>query len=245
MTETSSLPVRVWRHAAVFGGVVVLGAALAACGSSTKAATPSTSPSATTTTPSAPGTSSSLKQIEALSSSVQGSEKSTFKAVYSITSAGKTQSVTIEQAPPKSAFSTTDATVIDTGTQTYYCSDSGQNVCISAGTSNPLASLTQIFSPQTTLTELRAVQAQAADHAAGYNVSFSSGSYAGQSTTCASITGAGQNAKYCVTKQGVLAYVSANGGTFSLTSFSSSPAASDFALPAGATVQTIPGGLPN
>jgi hypothetical protein len=38
----------------------------------------------------------------------------------------------------------------------------------------------------------------------------------------------------------VLAYVKSTGATFSLTSYSSSPPASDFALPAGATVETIP-----
>ena len=46
--------------------------------------------------------------------------------------------------------------------------------------------------------------------------------------------------KYCVTDSGILAYAASAGSTFELTSFTSSPAASDFALPAGATVITVP-----
>jgi hypothetical protein len=132
--------------------------------------------------------------------------------------------------------------VIDTGSATYYCTDSGPSECLSAGSSNPLASLTALFSPQTVVTELNTVQTEAAAHAAGYNVSFSSGSYAGQSTTCANVTGTGTHVRYCVTKQGVLAYASSDGGMFALTSFSSSAPASDFDLPAGASIMTIPSG---
>jgi hypothetical protein len=246
MTTTSFTFVRARRGVYALGGLVLLGAVLGACGSSTNNAgstttTSSAGTSATTSTPTSGG-STSLDKIEALATSVQGAEKATFKAVYTITNAATTQTVTIEQSPPKSLFTTKGGSVIDTGTATYYCSDSGQSVCLSAGTSNPLASLTALFSPQTALTELRAVQAEAAAHAAGYNISFSSGSYGGQGTTCATITGTGTNVKYCVTKQGVLAYASSNGGTFALTSYSSSVAAGDFSLPAGSTIMTIPSG---
>ncbi len=154
--------------------------------------------------------------------------------------------MTIEQSPPKSVFESKGGSVIDTGTATYFCSTtSTPATCISEGASNPLASLVALFSPATVLAGLKEAQAEADAHAAGYNLSFSSGSYAGQSTTCANISGAGNTAKYCVTKQGILAYVSSNGGTFSLTSYSSSPPAGDFAIPAGATVDTIPAGIPS
>jgi hypothetical protein len=87
---------------------------------------------------------------------------------------------------------------------------------------------------------LKAAQAEAVAHAAGYDVTFSTASFAGQSATCATIAAAGKNAKYCVTKQGILAYEGSSASSFTLTSYSSSPPASDFALPAGATVMSIP-----
>jgi len=49
-----------------------------------------------------------------------------------------------------------------------------------------------------------------------------------------------QSVKYCVTDSGILAYAASAGGTFRLSGFSASPPASDFSLPAGATVITIP-----
>jgi hypothetical protein len=247
MTMTSSSFRRAFRRATALIGVTLLGIVLAACGSSTKSATTtSTPPSGTTATTSAgtPSASSSLAKIEALSASVQGAEKATFKAVYNVVpTTGASETVTIEQAPPKTVLALSNERVIDTGTATYFCSSSNQ--CFSEGSTNPLASLTALFSPQTALTEFRAVQASAAAHAAGYNVAISSGSYGGQSTTCANITGTGSPVKYCVTKQGLLAYASSSGGTFSLSSYSGSPPASDFSLPAGATVITIPSGTPS
>ena len=95
--------------------------------------------------------------------------------------------------------------------------------------------------PEDCARRLQAAQAEAATK--GYSITFSSGNYAGQSTKCANVTGHGTSGKYCVTAQGILAYVSSNGGSFSLTSYSSSVPASDFALPAGATVQTLPAGV--
>jgi hypothetical protein len=186
------------------------------------------------------GATSSASKLDALSSSVQAGEKLTFKSVYTVTTASKTEIVTVEQSPPKSVFSTNDGSVIDTGTASYFCSAGATPTCLDSGISNPLAILSDIFNPATVLSGLKDAQAQAAANAAGYTISFSSGSYAGQSTTCATINGSGNTAKYCVTKQGILAYVSTTGATFALTSYSSSPAASDFALPAGATVMTVP-----
>ena len=242
MTSTSSSTALGRGRARPLVGLLLAGALLAACGSAKPAATTPTSPSATgAVTAPTPSGNSSVKKIETLSAEVQGSESATFKAVYTITSAGTTQTVAIEQSPPKSVLSVKSGSVIDTGTATYYCTTTGAVTCLSAGTSNPLSSLAALFSPETALTELKAAQAEAATK--GFDVSFSSGSYAGQSTTCASISGTGPTVKYCVTKQGILAYVMSSGGSFSLTSYSSSPPASDFALPAGATVETLPTGV--
>ena len=76
-------------------GLILLGAVLTACSSSGPKA-------ATTTTAAASGGSLSSK-LDALSSSLQNAETATFKAVYKITTGGTTQTVTIEQAPPKSS----------------------------------------------------------------------------------------------------------------------------------------------
>jgi hypothetical protein len=242
MTTRPSSLTRPARGPVVLVGLVLLGAVLTACGSAanTAATTTTTSGSGAATTVATVGSSAAGK-IAALASSVQGAETATFKVVYSITGAGQAQTVTLEQAPPKSLLSVKSGAVIDTGTATYFCSESGATQCLSAGTTNPLASLTALFSPQTALTELHAAQADAA--LKGYTITFSSGSYAGQSTTCATVSGMGNSAKYCVTKQGVLAYVKTGSTTFQLESYSSSPAASDFALPPGATVETLPAGV--
>jgi hypothetical protein len=250
MTTTSSSRGRAPRLASVLVGLILFGAVVSACSSSPKAASTTTTSASgatatTATSAGSSGSSSSLRKIEALETTVQGSAKETFKAVYTVVpTTGMTQTVTVEQAPPKSAITVgTTGLVIDTGTATYYC-QTAENMCLNAGTSNPLASLTALFSPQTALNDFKAVQAEAAAHAAGYSISFSSGSYAGQSTTCANVTGGSSGpVKYCVTKQGLLAYASSAGATFSLTSYSTSPAASDFALPAGATVDTLPAGV--
>jgi hypothetical protein len=251
MFTTSSSLARASRGATVLVGLVFIGVVLAACGSSSPSST-----SGTTTTTAAAGSattnasgaaSNALSKLQNLSSTIQAAEKKPFKAVYTITNANTaTQTVTVEQSPPKSAFGTKSGDVIDTGTASYYCTTtSTPATCLSAGATNPLASLVAVFSPETVLAGLRQAEAEADAHTAGYNVSFSSGSYAGQGATCANLTGAGNTVKYCVTNGGVLAYVSSNGGTFSLTSYSPSPPASDFALPAGATVETIPAGVPS
>jgi hypothetical protein len=77
--------------------------------------------------------------------------------------------------------------------------------------------------------------------ALGIKVTTSSQTIAGQPTTCISATVHGQSGKYCVTKQGLLAYVGSPTGTvFKMTKYSSKPSPSLFVLPAGATTVTVP-----
>jgi hypothetical protein len=229
----------------------VTGVVVSACSSSSNSvatATTSTTASSSATTEPAPsggGSSSRSSQFDALSSSVQAGECATFKAVYtSHTTSGTTQTITIEQTPPKSVFSVPTGSVIDDGTHTYFCTAAGgSEQCVestSSGSPNPFSVLTEIFDPTTLLNEFHAAQSAAAAHTAGYTVAFSGATYAGLSAKCLDYTGGGQSVKYCVTNSGILAYAQAAGGTFELTSFSSSPAASDFALPAGAPVVTLP-----
>jgi hypothetical protein len=77
--------------------------------------------------------------------------------------------------------------------------------------------------------------------ALGINVTESSGTYAGQPSTCVNIKVHGSAVKYCVTKNGLLSYSSyGKGQYFELTKYSSHPPSSLFKLPAGATTVTIP-----
>jgi hypothetical protein len=250
MTTPSSPFTRPSRRTTALVGLLLLSGLLAACGSSNNGAsstTTTTSPTATgsaTTTGSASGATSALSKIQALTSSVQGSEKSTFKAVYTVVNGANTETITVEQAPPKSALSTKGGAFIDTGTASYYCSDSAPATCLNAGTTNPLAALTQLFSPKTEEAELKAIQAEASADASGYHISFTSETFGGVGTTCANVTGTTTPVKYCVTKEGVLAYGSSASSTLTLTSYSTSVPASDFALPAGATIMTLPSGTP-
>ncbi len=245
MTKASSSKGQAWRGVSAVAGIVLFGLVLAACSSSTNTAATTTTAAggstSATTGGSGSGGSSVSSQISALTSHLQAANRATFKAVYTATESGTNQTVTIEQSPPKSLFSAGSGVDINTGTTSYFCSTAnGQNTCYNAGASNPLASLAALFSPATVRSALRTAQTEAAAHAAGYDVSFSTQSFAGQSATCASIAATATNAKYCVTDQGVLAYAGSSSGSFTLTSYSSAPPASDFALPAGATVVTIP-----
>lgn len=223
-------------------GVAVLvagGLALAGCSSSPSSNTTTTSAGASGSGASGGSTAS---QLQALTAAVQAEEHGTYKAVYTAVQNGQTQTVTFEQEPPKSYFSTSGGSVIDTGTTTYFCSDSsGQQACVStSGSTNPLAGLLQLFSPATAISALQQAETEAAAHIAGVSVSFSSATFAGQDATCVTASNNGQSGKYCVTRSGLLAYEGANGNSFSLTSFSASVTESDFAPPAGASVQTIP-----
>lgn len=217
------------------------GLVLAGCSSSSNTAS-------TTTTTSASGSSgsSTASQLRSLSSAVQNAEHASFKAVYTATNNGQTQTVTFEQAPPKSYFASSDGSVIDTGSTTYFCStSSGQQTCIStSGGQNPLAGLLQLFSPATAVTALQQAETEVAAHVAGVDVSFSSQTFAGQDSTCVTVNASGQSGKYCVAKSsGILTYEGTGSNSFELTSFSSSVTDSDFAPPAGATIETIPSGI--
>ncbi|HUY63932.1 MAG TPA: hypothetical protein VMV14_05390 [Acidimicrobiales bacterium] len=227
-----------------YAPAVVVGAGLLLAGcSSTSNSASSTSTSAGT---GASAGVSTAAQLRSLTSTVQAAEHGTYKVVYTATSSSGTQTVTIEQSPPKSLFSTSGGSVIDTGTTTYFCSSSnGSNTCITAsGSTNPLASLLSLFSPSAAITALQQAQTEIGAHLAGYNVSFSSATYAGQDSTCVTVSSSSQSGKYCVTKSGILAYEGSQGSSFQLTSYSTTVASSDFSLPAGATVQTLPSGTP-
>ncbi|MGH9121560.1 MAG: hypothetical protein ACRDYC_06390 [Acidimicrobiales bacterium] len=239
---------RTGRRAA--GVLLLAGAAAlgAGCGSSSTpnssaTTTQTTTAHSTTPTSSSPTTANGSSQLSTIESQVNGGANLTYKAVYTASTSGQTQTITIEQAPPKSVFSVGSSEVIGTGTTTYYCSTGSGASCISSSGANPLASIENLISPATVIAALNAAQAESAAKAAGYSLTYSSGTYAGQTSTCANVSGPGGSGKYCVAGDGLLTYVGSGTNTFELTSYSTTAPASDFSLPSGATIQTLPPGI--
>jgi hypothetical protein len=180
-------------------------------------------------------------QLKALTNKVNQAKKLTFEAVYKSVGLGNSASVTIAQAPPKSIFSAAGGVVVDTGTKTYYCSKSGAvDECLSAGSTNPFLGIEQLFSPTAALAAFSTAQEGLVSRSLGIKLSESSASFAGQASTCVTVSVKGKSTKYCVTKQGVLAYSGSGSQYFELTKLVKSPPASLFQLPAGATTVTLP-----
>jgi hypothetical protein len=224
--------------------LAMVAALLAGCGGGSKSSTTPTTVSGSATTAATGGSSDSSAQLSSLATAVKAGEQATFKAVYTYSGPGTTGPITIEQKPPKTLFSTSGGEVIGTGTTTYFCStSSGKASCLSTGTANPLAALAEVFSPESVLTAMQQAAAAEEAHTEGYNVTFSTQSFAGVSADCASVTGQGVTGKYCVTKDGVLAYGGTATASFQLSSYSTNVSESDFALPAGASTETIPAGV--
>jgi hypothetical protein len=113
--------------------------------------------------------------------------------------------------------------------------------CYTASGANPLSGVAGLFSPALLLGLLSEAKAKVAARVLGIKLTTSTQTFAGQSATCLSGTVQGKTGKYCVTNQGLLAYVGGTGqATFKMTKYSSKPSASLFQLPANATTVTIP-----
>ena len=246
-------------RALAMGAAVLAGAALlAACGGSSSTTTTTAASGGPTTT--AAGSGGSSSKLGALSSSVQNSSKSTYLAVYSSTDgSGGVTTVSFGQAPPKQVFSSTDpsgstTSILNTGSATYSCSSSsgGASTCTPLGGSlgsSALSGLLSVYNGTAAITTMKAWQSSLAAHLSGVSVTFSDESIAGQASTCANWSQGSDKATYCVTSSGVLAKVetssggSSGGVSFVLTSYTGAPPASQFELPAGASVVTLPGGV--
>ena len=212
--------------------------------------------------------------VKALTNSINHAKSLTYLAQYTSFSNGQKTTVTIAQSPPKSSFTTSSGSVINNGKTTYYCStsssgsgnsgntgstsnsgnsgNSGSTTTSKAGTNclsvkgaNPLLGLETAFGPATTLSALAEAKQGLVSRLLGIKVSSSTVTFAGQPSTCVTVTLRGRGGKYCVTKQGILSYAgtsNASSSYFQLTKYSSNPPASLFSLPAGATTATLPGG---
>jgi hypothetical protein len=200
-------------------------------------------------TPAVASSSKSLSSsnLQKLAKELGSGKKMTFEATYKSVTNGQTTIVSIAQEPPKTDFATGSGRIIDTGKSTYYCSTSGsaeQCLTVTAG-DNPIAGLQSLFSPELALTAFNEAKEGLIDKSLGIKTSTSSKKFGGQSATCITVKVHGNGGEYCVTKQGLLAYSGTTTGTgsyFELTSFSKNPSATLFALPAGATTVTLPGG---
>lgn len=227
------------------------GAALTAC-SSGSASPPTTvgsvNPAGTTaTTVTTGGADNALKAVEDGISKTTGA---TFSVTYQIAhgAAGPNQSVTFAQAPPKSA--------VVTSTESFYINDSSVISCQGTGSSATCGSVpstmgdavdgfTDLFSPGVLAKSLRAIEAEAEAHAAGVNVTTTSGTYGGLASTCVTASSQAQPTPvtFCAANSsGILTHTNASGVTVTLTAYTPNPPASTFLPPAGATVVTIPAG---
>jgi hypothetical protein len=214
--------------------LAVVGAlALAACGGSSHTG-------ATSTTTAAPKAGAGpLTKLAQVVKSLQNPQKVSFTATYTARDKGQTQVLTVEQDPPKSFFKAKNGEVIDTGQVTDFCSTTGAVSCTSSTTSDPVSSWLDLVSPSSTVFSLLGAQAALVTQAA--SASFSSATFAGQPSSCVTISGSREAGKYCVTSTGLLAYLRASASeVLTLTSYSSRVDPSDFTLPSGAVVPTPP-----
>jgi hypothetical protein len=120
----------------------------------------------------------------------------------------------------------------------------------SVGGAGALSAVVGAYNGTTALSAITGWESIEAAHLGGVSLTFTNTTIAGQPVRCANWKYQGSSATYCVTDSGVLAKVESSGGSnpsgsgssFELTSFTTSPPASAFELPTGATVVTIPSG---
>jgi hypothetical protein len=211
----------------------------------------------------------STTDLKALMNSINHAKKLTYFAQYTQVRGGRTSTVTIAQSPPRSFFSTSSNRVIINENTTYYCSSNSVSISISGSSDNsvttsnsgnsgsksskqgcvtekgakPLLGIEDVASPTAALGALAEAQEGVLSKLLGIKVSSSSASFAGQPSTCVTVSVHGKGGRYCVTKQGVLSYSGSSSSDYlQLTKYSSKPSASLFSLPAGATSVTVPGG---
>lgn len=176
-----------------------------------------------------------------LEKSLQAEEHLTFKVTYTAHSAGKTTTLVFEQRPPDARFGEAQGFVLELAGKTYFCASAlGHAMCFkSSSTTNPLLGLVGLFSPAAIVTELKTLEAETLTKLAGVTVTSSSKTIAGQASTCVNVSAKKASYEYCVTNsKGILAYGGSSRSYVVLSSYSSTAPASDFALPAGASITT-------
>lgn len=188
----------------------------------------------------------------AITSKLNVGIKLPYSASYKVTSNSGSETIQYASKPPSSfSFRVTSASGLsedffDNGSKTYVCTESkgtSKWTCLALPKSEVGAYdlLAEIYQG-TFWTKDFAVYAAAASK--GITVASASMKVAGQQLSCVTYHGgsSGAGGEVCVTSKGLLGYVHVNSSktTFELTSLSGSPAASDFSLPPGAKVTSIP-----
>jgi len=181
-----------------------------------------------------------------LQKQLSNESKATYEATYAVVNPGSsTTTMVLAQSPPNSYMKTSGATLVSTGNKTYYCSSQSgaATTCLAESGVNPLAGLAQLFSSTDILTELKTFSGEVADHIPGVSVKTSSKTVAGQPSTCVSVktTSSSHTETWCVTNsKGVLSYENSGTNSVTLKSYTTSPPASLFKLPSGATIIRTP-----
>lgn len=180
-----------------------------------------------------------------LQKALKNASHTTYEATYAIVNGSGNQSMVIAQSGNKSYFKASSGVVVSNGSKTYYCSNAGgSQTCVTSSGGNPLAGLTELFSPNTIISELGTYESELSSHVSGVKVTTSSGTYGGQASSCVTVTSSSNKSTWCTVKnKGILSYESSAGNSITLKSFTTSVPSSLFALPSGASVVTIPSGV--
>ncbi len=198
-----------------------------------------------------PSPASAQSKLRQLETAVAKEPRATFKITYAFRNGQGKGSYTVEQKPPEQLLRTSPPSpgeMIYNGRKTYYCSLYGSpKTCIIYPSVNasPVGSLMGVFFDiGTYVSTMKSWADMIGVNTAGFRVSFSNATFAGQRSDCVTWDFGRDNAKYCVTDNGILAYVGgSNGGSpsaFWLVSYSLNVSGSDFDLPAGAKITKLP-----
>jgi hypothetical protein len=186
------------------------------------------------------GTSGAIGQIESLKSSAAKGEGASFVASWTSSSSGTVTKITLAHEGTKDYFATSSTFIVATSNQTYYCTTSAMT-CVKEAGMDPLAGLLGLYDGSTFVDTAKVYTDQAILEAEGVSLNFSSGTYGGVASKCVKISKNASTATWCVgTSSGILTYWLANSDSFTLTSYSSTPPAADFSVPAGYTTTSIP-----
>jgi hypothetical protein len=192
--------------------------------------------------------------IDTFTNKISSSEGTTFEATYVTTGSSPATVVYAVQPPKGLAFvdtptgaSTSTLDIIVNSSGEYSCSASGSvsgPTCQKLGTADASAEnqIFDFYTPSHWTTFLRDFSLAAG--LAGDKVTSSTMSVNGFSMQCVDFNASGVpgTSTICTTSQGILGYVkvATNATSFEIKSYSASPPASLFQLPAGATITTIP-----
>jgi hypothetical protein len=174
-----------------------------------------------------------------LSRDTSNSDNATFEAKWTNTSAaGTATDITWAQQPPDSLFQVSEELILTKGPTTYFCTS--KTVCVKESVGSPLTALRELYDGKTFANSISSYTTDAALRARGVSLKFHNATYAGVSSHCVDITATDGTASWCVAADsGIVTYWSADGASFALTSYTTSPPASDFELPPGAHVITL------